>query len=82
MTTRFGFSTRSVRGTSGAFFTVLRAIATWRGGSFLAPVPHRGTRNEPARVARVAEVIAELRGERVDAIASATGENFDRLFAP
>ncbi len=49
---------------------------------YLAPVPHRGTRNEPARVARVAEVIAELRGERVDAITSATGQNFTRLFVP
>jgi TatD DNase family protein len=49
---------------------------------FLAPVPHRGTRNEPARVARVAEVIAELRGMSVDAITRATGENFERLFVP
>ena len=49
---------------------------------YLSPVPHRGTRNEPARVARVAEVIAELRGERVEAITSATGKNFDRLFVP
>ena len=29
---------------------------------FLAPVPHRGKRNEPAHVVRVAEAIAELRG--------------------
>ena len=29
---------------------------------FLAPVPHRGKRNEPAHVVRVAEVIAELEG--------------------
>jgi len=49
---------------------------------YLSPVPHRGTRNEPARVARVAEVIAELRGERVEAITSAAGKNFDRLFVP
>jgi TatD DNase family protein len=49
---------------------------------YLSPVPHRGTRNEPARVGRVAEVIAELRGERVEAITSATGKNFDRLFVP
>lgn len=49
---------------------------------YLSPVPHRGTRNEPARVARVAEVIAELRGEGVEAITSATGKNFDRLFVP
>jgi TatD DNase family protein len=49
---------------------------------FLAPVPHRGTRNEPARVARVAEVIAELRGVSVDGITTATTTNFERLFAP
>jgi TatD DNase family protein len=49
---------------------------------FLAPVPHRGTRNEPARVARIAEAIAELRGVPVEAIATATGENFTRLFVP
>lgn len=49
---------------------------------FLAPVPYRGSRNEPARVARVAEVVAELRGTTVDAIAEATSLNFERLFAP
>jgi TatD DNase family protein len=49
---------------------------------FLAPVPHRGTRNEPARVTRVAEVIAELRGESVEAITAATTVNFERLFVP
>jgi TatD DNase family protein len=49
---------------------------------FLAPVPHRGTRNEPARVVRVAEVIAELRNTSAEAVSTATGENFGRLFAP
>jgi len=49
---------------------------------FLAPVPHRGTRNEPARVGRIAEVIAELRGTTVEAIAGATRDNFERLFTP
>jgi TatD DNase family protein len=49
---------------------------------FLAPVPHRGSRNEPARVVRVAEVIAELRGTTMDEIDGATSRNFDRLFAP
>ena len=49
---------------------------------FLAPVPHRGSRNEPARVVRVAEVIAELRGTTVDEIDRATSQNFERLFAP
>jgi TatD DNase family protein len=49
---------------------------------FLAPVPYRGKRNEPAHVTRVAEVIAELRGVPVAQIVEATRENFARLFAP
>jgi TatD DNase family protein len=49
---------------------------------FLAPVPYRGKRNEPAHVARVAEVIAGIRGTGVETIASATTDNFERLFAP
>ena len=49
---------------------------------FLAPVPHRGTRNEPAHVARVAEVIAALRGETMAAVAAAAVANFRRLFNP
>jgi TatD DNase family protein len=49
---------------------------------FLAPVPHRGKRNEPAHVARVAEVIADLRGVTPESIASATTGNHVRLFAP
>ena len=47
---------------------------------YLAPVPHRGKRNEPAFVRHVAEEIAALRGVDVDAIASATSDNFFRLF--
>ena len=49
---------------------------------FLAPVPHRGTRNEPAYVVRVAEVIAELRGTGAAAVAAAAAANFRRLFNP
>ncbi|HZM62846.1 MAG TPA: TatD family hydrolase [Vicinamibacterales bacterium] len=49
---------------------------------YLAPVPHRGKRNEPAHVVRVAEVVAELRGTNVDAIDDATSKNFARLFVP
>lgn len=49
---------------------------------FLAPVPHRGTRNEPARVVRVAELLAELRNTAVGTIAEATRTNFVQLFAP
>jgi TatD DNase family protein len=49
---------------------------------FLAPVPHRGARNEPAHVVRIAEVIAELRGDDATAIGHAALENFTRLFKP
>ena len=47
---------------------------------YLAPVPHRGRRNEPAYVPLVAAEIARLRGESVAAIARATSANFFRLF--
>jgi TatD DNase family protein len=49
---------------------------------FLAPVPYRGKRNEPAHVTRVAETIAELRGTTPEVIAEAALSNFTRLFAP
>lgn len=49
---------------------------------YLAPVPHRGKRNEPAHVVRVAEVIAELTGTTTAAIGDATSKNFARLFVP
>jgi TatD DNase family protein len=42
---------------------------------YLAPVPHRGKRNEPAWVVRVAEVVAQLRDEPLDAVAQATTAN-------
>jgi len=48
---------------------------------WLAPVPNRGKRNEPAWVARTAETLAELRGAEAQEIASATTKNFLRLFA-
>lgn len=49
---------------------------------FLAPVPYRGKRNEPAHVTRVAETIAELRGIDANAVARAALDNFTRLFVP
>jgi TatD DNase family protein len=45
---------------------------------FLAPVPYRGKRNEPAYVVEVARCIAELRGVELDEIARVTTENFKR----
>jgi TatD DNase family protein len=47
---------------------------------WLAPVPHRGQRNEPARVAQTASVLAGLLGVEAEEIASATTKNFFRLF--
>ena len=47
---------------------------------FLAPVPHRGQRCEPAFVADTAAFVAELRGEDPDALGEATTANFFRLF--
>lgn len=47
---------------------------------FLAPVPHRGKRNEPAFVAEVAKKVTEVRGVPVEKIAEATAANFSRFF--
>jgi len=49
---------------------------------FLAPVPFRGKRNEPAHVVRVAETVAELRGGDPGEIAAAVQRNFEKLFKP
>src|SRR5204862_7143824 len=45
---------------------------------FLAPVPYRGKRNEPAYVAETARHIAELRGRTPEEIGAATSTNFKR----
>lgn len=47
---------------------------------FLAPVPNRGKRNEPAFVVNVAQKIAEVRGVTAEEIATATTNNFYRFF--
>ena len=47
---------------------------------YLAPVPYRGKRNEPAYVARVVEVLAETRGESRARVADATERSFSVLF--
>jgi TatD DNase family protein len=47
---------------------------------YLAPVPHRGKRNEPAFVPHVAHKLAELHGVDSAQIARRTTENFYRLF--
>ena len=47
---------------------------------YLAPVPYRGKRNQPAFVRYVGEEIARLRGVTAAAIGEATSANFFRLF--
>ena len=46
---------------------------------YLAPVPKRGKRNEPALMVHTARKLAELRGESYEDICAATTENFRRL---
>ncbi|HEX8147267.1 MAG TPA: TatD family hydrolase [Pyrinomonadaceae bacterium] len=47
---------------------------------YLAPVPHRGRRNEPAHVVATARFLAELRGVSHEELGRTTSENFSRLF--
>jgi TatD DNase family protein len=49
---------------------------------FLAPVPHRGARNEPAHVVRVAAMLADVHGIDVAEIDRQTTANFHSLFRP
>ena len=49
---------------------------------FLAPVPHRGTRNEPAYVARVVATLAEMHALEPADLARRTSANFHSLFRP
>jgi TatD DNase family protein len=48
---------------------------------FLAPVPYRGKRNEPAFVAATAQMLADVKGVSVQAIAAQTSANALRLFS-
>jgi TatD DNase family protein len=47
---------------------------------YLSPMPHRGQRNEPARVRLTAACIADARGESLDSVARQTSANAARLF--
>jgi TatD DNase family protein len=47
---------------------------------FLAPIPHRGKRNEPAWVVETARKVAEVWGTTLDEVSAATTANARRLF--
>ena len=49
---------------------------------YLAPVPYRGKRNEPAHVAKVVDHVATARGLTPADVAAETDRNFDTLFRP
>jgi TatD DNase family protein len=60
----------------------LDRLLTETDSPFLAPVPHRGQRNEPAHVARVVATLAELHGVTPADLARQTSANFHSLFRP
>lgn len=47
---------------------------------YLAPVPHRGKKNEPKFVVDVAQCVADLKGISIEKLAEITTDNFHRLF--
>jgi TatD DNase family protein len=47
---------------------------------YLAPIPHRGKRNEPAYTAHTAAVVADLQGLSLSEITLKTTDNFMKLF--
>ena len=47
---------------------------------FLAPIPYRGKRNEPAYVVQTAAAIAAVRQQSLDELATLTRTNTERLF--
>jgi TatD DNase family protein len=60
----------------------LDRLLTETDSPFLAPVPHRGKRNEPAYVARVVEALAEMHQASPADLARHTAANFHTLFRP
>ena len=60
----------------------LDRLLTETDSPFLAPVPYRGKRNEPAHVARVVETLAGLHGSTAGELARRTTANFHALFRP
>ena len=47
---------------------------------YLAPIPHRGKRNEPSFVVHTAKTLADIRGLSLETLGEVTSENFFRLF--
>jgi TatD DNase family protein len=60
----------------------LDRLLTETDSPFLAPVPYRGKRNEPAYVARVVAALADMHGMSAGELSARTAANFHRLFVP
>jgi TatD DNase family protein len=69
---------KSIR--EAAAFAPASRILVETDAPFLAPIPHRGQRNEPALVAHTAAALAALRGLAPEALAALTSANFHTLF--
>jgi TatD DNase family protein len=63
-----------------AAFAPLDRILVETDAPYLAPVPHRGRRNEPAYVRETLTVLAAVRGQSVEELDAATSENARRIF--
>jgi len=61
-------------------FTPLESTLIETDSPYLAPVPYRGKTNSPAYVPYVAQQIAEVKHQTLEAVAQATSDNFERLF--
>ena len=60
----------------------IERLLTETDSPFLAPVPYRGKRNEPAHVARVADTLGALHGLSADELGRRAAANFHTLFRP
>ncbi|RKH65602.1 TatD family hydrolase [Corallococcus llansteffanensis] len=61
-------------------FAPLERLMVETDSPYLAPVPHRGRKNEPAHVLETAKKVAELKGVSLEEVAAVTTANAARLF--
>lgn len=65
-----------------ARITPLKDLLLETDSPYLAPVPYRGKRNEPAHITHTARVIAEAKGISVQELGAQTTQTFERVFYP
>ncbi len=63
-----------------ARFAPMDRILVETDAPYLAPIPHRGKRNEPAYVLETLRFLAELKGLPLDEVAAQTWANSERVF--